>query len=55
MMYLVLSTCVSAYGMAVLRPVPHTPEIDPGMAISGVALLVGTIAVMRVRRKKLSK
>jgi len=28
------------------------PEVDPGMAISGFALLAGAVAVLRVRRSK---
>jgi LPXTG-motif cell wall-anchored protein len=28
------------------------PEVDPSLAISGLTLLAGTLAVLRVRRKK---
>jgi LPXTG-motif cell wall-anchored protein len=45
---LALSTCASAYGMAFKR----YPEVDPSLAISGLTLLAGTLAVLRVRRKK---
>lgn len=33
------------------RP-PKQPEIDPSLAISGITLLVGSLAVLRGRRKK---
>jgi LPXTG-motif cell wall-anchored protein len=51
MLGLALGTCSIAFGMA-FRPNPHVPEVDPSLAIGGLALLAGTIAVLRVRRKK---
>jgi hypothetical protein len=45
---LALGTCVSAHGMMFT----HKPEIDPSLAISGLTLLAGTLAVLRVRRSK---
>jgi len=44
-----LSACVPA--MAFTHP-GTTPEIDPSLAISGLTLLVGSLAVMRVKRSK---
>ena len=46
---IVLSTSVSA--MASSKP-GTTPEIDPSLAISGLTLLVGSLAVMRAKRSK---
>jgi hypothetical protein len=43
---LALGTCASAHGMAFA----HKPEIDPSLAVSGLTLLAGTLAVLRVRR-----
>jgi hypothetical protein len=35
------------------KPQPRTaPEVDPNLAIGGLSLLGGTIAVLRVRRSK---
>jgi len=48
---LALSACASAHGMAFTRN-PTTPEIDPSLAISGLTLLVGSLAVLRVKRSK---
>ena len=48
---LALCTCPAAYGL-VFFPHPHRPEIDPSLAISALTLLVGSIAVLSVRRKK---
>lgn len=31
---------------------PHTPEIDPGLAVSALTLLAGSLAVLSIRRKK---
>jgi hypothetical protein len=31
---------------------PSAPEVDPGMAISGLTLLAGTLTVMRASRRK---
>ena len=45
---LVLSTCVSAHALANGKK----PEIDPNLAISGLTLLGGTLALLRFRRKK---
>jgi hypothetical protein len=33
------------------KPTP-APEVDPSLAIVGVSLLVGTLTVLRVRRRK---
>jgi hypothetical protein len=43
-----LSACSAAYGYAFLK----RPEVDPSLAISGLTLLVGTLAVLRIRRRK---
>lgn len=43
-----LGTCASAHGMAFFKK----PEVDPSLAISGLTLLGGTLAVMRARFKK---
>jgi hypothetical protein len=45
---LVLWLCAGtlAYGR------PRRPEIDPSMAISGLSLLIGSLAVLRARHKK---
>jgi hypothetical protein len=49
---LAFCTCTVAYGMA-FGPHPHpSPEIDPGMAISALTLLAGSLAVLRIRRNK---
>jgi hypothetical protein len=45
---LALSTCTAAYGLAFKR----TPEVDPSLAIGGITLLAGTLAALRIRRKK---
>ena len=35
------------------KPIPKTaPEVDPSLAISGLALLAGTLSVARARRSK---
>jgi hypothetical protein len=44
----VLGACASAHGMAFFKK----PEVDPSLAISGLTLLAGTLAVMRARLKK---
>ncbi len=33
-------------------PVPTAPEVDPSMAVVGLSLLGGTLAVVRARRRK---
>jgi LPXTG-motif cell wall-anchored protein len=43
-----LASCIVAHGMAFDK----RPEVDPSLAISGLTLLAGTLAVLRVRRKK---
>jgi LPXTG-motif cell wall-anchored protein len=45
---LALGTSSVAHGL-IFR---HTPEVDPNLAVSGLALLAGSLAVLRVRRKK---
>lgn len=50
MLGLALGTCSAAYGLAFRHG--HVPEVDPSVAIGGLTLLAGTIAVLRVRRKK---
>jgi len=50
-MFIVLGLALSASATAFAGP-PHTPEVDPGMAVSGLTLFVGSLAVLRVRRKK---
>ncbi|HEY1256955.1 MAG TPA: hypothetical protein VGF01_19470 [Terracidiphilus sp.] len=47
---LVLSCSASVFGMAFTKKT--SPEIDPGLAISALTLLGGTLAVLRVRHKK---
>ncbi|MGB7983892.1 MAG: hypothetical protein WCF54_01905 [Terracidiphilus sp.] len=44
-----LSACASAHGMAFAG---KHPEIDPSLAISSLTLLGGSLAILRVRRKK---
>ena len=48
---LALCTCSAAYGLA-FAPHPSVPEVDPSLAIGGLTLLVGSIAVLRIRHKK---
>jgi hypothetical protein len=38
--------------VAMAAPAPTTPEIDPGMAGSGIALVSGMLLLIRGRRKK---
>jgi LPXTG-motif cell wall-anchored protein len=46
-----LSTCTAAFGFG--KPSgPSVPEVDPSLAIGGLTLLAGSIAVLRIRRKK---
>jgi hypothetical protein len=49
---LVLGTCASAHGMDFFNKNPPSPEIDPSLAISGLTLLAGSLAALRVRRSK---
>jgi hypothetical protein len=46
---LALCTCTAAHAIAFR---PAAPEVDPSLAIGGFTLLAGTLAVLRVRRKK---
>jgi LPXTG-motif cell wall-anchored protein len=32
--------------------VPPAPEVDPGVAVTGLALLAGSLVVLRSRRRK---
>lgn len=48
---LAFSTCSIAHAL-VFYPNPRTPEVDPSLAVGGLTLLAGTLAVMRVRRRK---
>lgn len=48
---LAFGACTAAEAL-VLGGSSPVPEIDPGLAVSAIALLGGTIAVLRVRRKK---
>jgi LPXTG-motif cell wall-anchored protein len=45
---LALGDCTTAHALAFRL----TPEVDPSLAVSGLTLLAGTLAVLRVRRKK---
>jgi hypothetical protein len=46
--------CTSTVAHALMfAPWPkHTPEVDPSLAIGGITLLAGTLAVLRARRGK---
>jgi peptidoglycan/LPS O-acetylase OafA/YrhL len=48
---LAFGACTAVEAMALGGRAP-SPEIDPGLAVSAIALLGGTLAVLRVRRKK---
>lgn len=48
MLVLMLGTCATAHAL-MFR---HDPEVDPSLAIGAFTLLAGTLAVLRVRRKK---
>ena len=50
MLGLALGTCSAAFGLAFKQG--HVPEIDPSLAIGGLTMLAGTIAVLRIRHKK---
>ena len=41
----------AAHALVFGAPIP-APEIDPGMAISALTILVGSLAVIHARRKK---
>lgn len=43
--------CPAAFGLA-FGGHQGAPEIDPSLAIGGLTLLAGTIAVLRTRRSK---
>jgi LPXTG-motif cell wall-anchored protein len=45
-----LALCTSTAAYAGVNP--KTPEVDPSLAIGGLTLLAGALAVLRVRRKK---
>jgi len=47
-----LFASANAFGMAFYKGPGHIPEIDPSLAIGGLTLLAGTIAVLRIQRKK---
>ena len=49
-MIVLFGVCSVAHGM-VFHPW-HKPEIDPNLAVSSLTLLAGTLAVLRVRRRK---
>jgi LPXTG-motif cell wall-anchored protein len=48
MLVLMLGTCATAHALMFA----HRPEVDPSLAIAGLTLLAGSLAVLRVRRKK---
>lgn len=48
-LFLVFCASVPSYGLIFRHPVP---EIDPSVAIGGLTLLAGALAVLRVRRHK---
>jgi hypothetical protein len=50
--YAMLTLVVALVGSSAAYAIPSVPEVDPGMAISGFALLAGAVAVLRVRRSK---
>lgn len=45
-----IATCSAAFGLAFHQG--KVPEIDPSLAIGGLTLLAGSIAVLRTRQKK---
>lgn len=49
---LAFGACTAAHGMVFGGTGGHQPEVDPSLAVSGLTLLAGTLAVLRVRRKK---
>ncbi len=44
-----LCSCTAAHGLAFR---PKYPEVDPSLAVSAFTLLAGSLAVLRIRRKK---
>lgn len=42
-------SCTAAHALMFRQP---APEVDPSMVISAFTLLAGSLAVLRVRRKK---
>jgi hypothetical protein len=49
--YAMLTLVVALVGSSAAYATP-VPEVDPGMAISGFALLAGAVTVLRARRSK---
>ncbi len=49
MLGLALGTCDAAHALAFGHKIP---EVDPSLAIGALTLLAGSLAVLRVRRKK---
>jgi LPXTG-motif cell wall-anchored protein len=51
---LFFGACLAAQATPTPTPVPinKAPEIDPGLAIGGLALLGGSVMVLRSRRRK---
>ena len=48
-----LGICASAHGVVFFQHNPsHHPEIDPGLAVSALTLLAGSLAVLHIRRNK---
>ena len=52
--FVVLAVSLAICPMAFSTPSgPYNhPEIDPGMAVSAITLLAGSLAVLRIRRQK---
>jgi LPXTG-motif cell wall-anchored protein len=50
--FAVLAMALIACSDAYAAPIHKGPEIDPSLAVAGLTLLAGTIAVLRTRRKK---
>lgn len=48
----ILSLAALALAVAIPAFATVVPEIDPGMAVSGLSLLVGGVLVLRGRRRK---
>ena len=53
---LLFAACLAAQGQPKPRPTPvpvnKAPEIDPSLAIGGLALLGGSVMVLRSRSRK---